>query len=99
MSQLPHFEFIFLSCQQQKKHPENGAAVTSLRSFLFRDDFTIRGHLHYVNIFQHHLPPLSCLVNIVCERPHVSVSVAPWAGDITNFSFYYKRPTGCWSLS
>ena len=37
-SQLPRFRCLFLSCQQQK-NTENGAAVTSLRSFLFRDDF------------------------------------------------------------
>ena len=38
-SQLSRFRCLFLSCQQQK-NTENGAAVTSLRSFLFRDDFT-----------------------------------------------------------
>ena len=38
-SQLPRFWCLFLSSQQQKKTTENGAAVTSLRSFLFRDDF------------------------------------------------------------
>ena len=38
-SQLPRFWCLFLSCQQQK-NTENGAAVTSLRSFLFHDDFT-----------------------------------------------------------
>ena len=41
MSQLPRFQCLFLSCQQ-KKNTENGAAVTSLRSFLFRDDFSDR---------------------------------------------------------
>ena len=40
MSQLPHFWCLFLSCQQQK-NTENGAAVTSLRSSLFRDDFSL----------------------------------------------------------
>ena len=51
-SQLPHFWCLFLSCQQQKKNTEKGAVVTSLRSFLFCDDFTsfqkmcsIRNHL------------------------------------------------------
>ena len=39
MSLLPSFRCLFLSCQQQK-NTEKGAAVTSLRSFLFRDDFT-----------------------------------------------------------
>ena len=37
-SQLYHFRCLFLSCQQQK-NTKNGAAVTSLRSFVFRDDF------------------------------------------------------------
>ena len=37
-SQLPHFWCLFLSYQLQK-NTENGAAVTSLRSFLFRDEF------------------------------------------------------------
>ena len=37
-SQLPCFWCLFLSCQQQKDS-ENGAAVTSFRSFLFRDNF------------------------------------------------------------
>ena len=37
-SQLPRFRCIFLICQQQK-NTKNGAAVTSLRSFLFCDDF------------------------------------------------------------
>ena len=41
-SQLPHFWSLFLSYQQQK-NIENGAALTSLRSFLFRDDFN-KGH-------------------------------------------------------
>ena len=39
-SQLPRFRCLFLSCQQQK-NTKNGAAVTSLRSFLFRDDFKV----------------------------------------------------------
>ena len=38
-SHLPRFRCLFLSYQLQKK-TENGAAVTSLRPFLFRDDFT-----------------------------------------------------------
>ena len=38
MSQLPCFRCLFVSCQQQK-NTKNGAAVTSLRSFLFPDDF------------------------------------------------------------
>ena len=38
-SQLPCFGCLFLSCKQQK-NTENRAAVTSLRSFLFRDDFS-----------------------------------------------------------
>ena len=38
-SQLAHFRCLFLSCQQQKKTTENGAAMTLFRSFLFRDDF------------------------------------------------------------
>ena len=38
-SQLPRFRCLFLSCQQQK-NTKNGAAVMSLRSFLFRDDFS-----------------------------------------------------------
>ena len=37
-SQLPHFWCLFLSYQLQK-NTENGAAVTSLRPFLFRNDF------------------------------------------------------------
>ena len=37
-SQLPRFWFLFLSYQLQK-NIENGTAVTSLRPFLFRDDF------------------------------------------------------------
>ena len=37
-SQLPRFWCLFLSCQQEK-NTENWAAVMSLRSFLFRDDF------------------------------------------------------------
>ena len=39
-SQLPRFRCLFLSCQQQK-NTKNGAVVTSLRSFLFHDDFRI----------------------------------------------------------
>ena len=39
-SQLPRFWCLFLSCQQQK-NTGNGAAVTSLRSFLFRDVTTL----------------------------------------------------------
>ena len=39
-SQLPRFLCLFLTCRQQKKHKKNGAAVTSLGSSLFRDDFT-----------------------------------------------------------
>ena len=38
-SQLPCFCCLFLSCQQQKNPTKIGAAVTSLRSFLFRDNF------------------------------------------------------------
>ena len=38
-SQLLRFRSLFLSCQQQKNN-KNGAAVTSLRSFLFRDNFS-----------------------------------------------------------
>ena len=38
-SQLPRFWCLYLSCQQQK-NTKNGAAVKSLRSFLFRDDFS-----------------------------------------------------------
>ena len=38
-SQLPHFRCLVLSCKQQQT-TENGAAVTSLGSFLFRDDFS-----------------------------------------------------------
>ena len=38
-SQLPSFRCLFISRQQQKKI-ENGAAVTSFRSFLFRDNFS-----------------------------------------------------------
>ena len=37
-SQLPRFWCIFLSCQQQKKRRKWGS--WSLRSFLFRDDFS-----------------------------------------------------------
>ena len=37
-AQLPHFRCTFLSYQQQK-NTENRVAVTSLRSFLFHDDF------------------------------------------------------------
>ena len=39
-SQLPGFWCLFLSCQQQK-NTKNRAAVTSLRSFLFCDDFSL----------------------------------------------------------
>ena len=38
-SQLPCFRCLFLRCQQQKT-TENGAAVTSLKSFLFCDNFS-----------------------------------------------------------
>ena len=38
-SHLPHFRCLFLICQQQKEH-KNGAAVTSLRSLFFRDNFS-----------------------------------------------------------
>ena len=37
-SQLPRFQCLFLGYQQQKK-TKNRAAVTSLRSFLFHDNF------------------------------------------------------------
>ena len=40
MSQLPHF-WCFFSAGRWEKYTENGAAVTSLRSFLFRDDFSL----------------------------------------------------------
>ena len=39
-SQLPNFLCLFLSCQQQI-NTENEAAVTSLRSFLFCDNFIL----------------------------------------------------------
>ena len=39
-SQLPCFQCLFLSCQQQKNPTKNRAAVTSLRSFLFLDNFS-----------------------------------------------------------
>ena len=39
MSQLPRFRCLYLSCQQQK-NTKNGAAVTSLMSFVFCDDFS-----------------------------------------------------------
>ena len=39
-SQLPCFRVSFSQLPAAKKHTQNGAAVTSLRSFLFRDDFT-----------------------------------------------------------
>jgi hypothetical protein len=42
-SQMPRFWCIFLSCQQQKKNTEIRAAVTSLRSFLFCDNFSMSG--------------------------------------------------------
>ena len=45
-SQLPCFGCLFLSCQQQK-NTKNGAAVTSLRSFLFHEDFRMSD----VNVF------------------------------------------------
>ena len=38
-SQLPRFWCFFLLLVAEKKDTENGAAVTSLRSFLFRDYF------------------------------------------------------------
>ena len=39
-SHLPLFWCLFLSYQLRKKPTKNGSAVTSLRSFLFRDDFS-----------------------------------------------------------
>ena len=36
--QLPRFQCPSLSCQQQKKNTQNGAVVTSLRSFLLHDE-------------------------------------------------------------
>ena len=45
-SKLPRFRSLFLSCQQQK-NTKNGAAVTSLRSFLFHEDFRMSD----VNVF------------------------------------------------
>ena len=39
-SQLPHFRFLFLSCQQQN-NTENGAAVTSLGPSYFLTTLTI----------------------------------------------------------
>ena len=38
-TQLLWFWYIFFCCKQQKKNTENGAAVISLRSFLFCDNF------------------------------------------------------------
>ena len=38
-SQLPNFWCLFLSYQLQKNTHQNGAAVRSLRPFLFRDNF------------------------------------------------------------
>ena len=38
-SQLPHFRYFF-TAGSWEKDTENRAAVTSLRPFLFRDDFT-----------------------------------------------------------
>ena len=46
MSQLPHFRCLCLSCQQQKDS-KNGAAVTSLRSFLFGDNFKKLNHSNF----------------------------------------------------
>ena len=39
-SQLPRFQWVFLLLAAEKKTPKTGSAVTSLRSFLFRDDFS-----------------------------------------------------------
>ena len=39
-SQFSRFRWVFLQLVAEKKDTENGAAVTSLRLFLFRDDFT-----------------------------------------------------------
>ena len=58
-SQLPCFRCLFLSCQQQK-NIENGAAVTSLRSFLFREDFST-----------YNLGMWSILVKQLATRPRV----------------------------
>ena len=44
-SQLPLFRCLFLSCQQQK-NTKNKAAETSLRSFLFCDDFSIYSQMY-----------------------------------------------------
>ena len=35
------FSVLFFAAGSWEKDPENGAAVTSLKSFLFRDDFKI----------------------------------------------------------
>ena len=47
-SQLPLG--VFFSAASSKKNTKNGAAVTSLRSFLYRDDFSVV--LWKVNIAQ-----------------------------------------------
>ena len=38
-SQLSYFQWGFFDAGSWEKDTENGAAVTSLRSFLFRDNF------------------------------------------------------------
>ena len=80
-SQLPHFWCLFLSCQQQK-NTENGAAVTSLRSFLLRDNFrthhlwnsTTEIKLFTVSCYGYEQwPPLSSLalppLPVCCDPP------------------------------
>ena len=39
-SQLPRFWWVFFAAGSCEKDTKSGAAVTSLRLFLFRDDFT-----------------------------------------------------------
>ena len=39
-SQLPLFSVFFSAASSKKNHTKSGAAVTSLRSFLFHDDFS-----------------------------------------------------------
>ena len=41
-SQMPRFRSGFFAAGSWEKDSENGAAVTSVSSFLFRDNFTFR---------------------------------------------------------
>ena len=82
-SQLPRFRGGFFAAGSWEKDTKNGAAVTSLRSFLFRDDFSIWVEMiigeNLINLF-------------IVVRPLKSCFFARW---IWNKSNLFSRNSLC----